>query len=129
MRLLLIEDDVSVAELLRLAFNEAGHETTVRHTGEAGLARLIEGRPDAVLLDVRLPKLSGIEVLRRIRETDPSLPVILLTGQATAGEMAEAKRLGVAGVLEKPYVLKRFSEALERVAPPGARAGGDAGTA
>jgi two-component system, NtrC family, response regulator GlrR len=123
MRLLLIEDDVHVAEVLRLAFDEAGHETTVKHTGEEGLTQLALSRPDAILLDVRLPKLNGIAVLRQVRATDPTLPVILLTGQATEGELAEARRLGVAGVLEKPYVLKRFSEALDRITPPGTPAG------
>ena len=116
MKLLLIEDDVRVAQILAEAFGEDGHETTIRYTGEDGLAYLTSERPDAVVLDVRLPTMNGVAVLRRIRSTDPRLPVIIMTGLATLGEIAEARRLGVTEIIEKPEVLKRFSEALARIA-------------
>src|SRR5213083_312853 len=115
MKLLLIEDDVRVAQILAEAFVADGHETTIRHTGEDGLAYLTRERPDAVVLDVRLPAISGVAVLRQIRSTDPELPVIIMTGLATLGEIAEARRLGVTEIIEKPEVLKRFSEALSRI--------------
>ncbi len=115
MKLLLIEDDANVAEVLAIAFGEEGHEATIAYTGEEGLARLRQERPDAVLLDVRLPKMNGIEVLRRIRSNDQTLPVIIITGLATQSEVAEARELGVTDVIEKSYVLQRFSESLARV--------------
>ena len=116
MKLLLIEDDVRVARVLSEAFVADGHETTIRYTGEDGLAYLTRERPDAVVLDIRLPTMGGVAVLRQIRSTDPELPVIIMTGLATQGEIAEARRLGVTEIVEKPEVLKRFSEALARVA-------------
>jgi DNA-binding NtrC family response regulator len=119
MKLLLIEDDVRVAQILAEAFVADGHETTLRHTGEDGLAYLSRERPDAVVLDIRLPTMGGVAVLRQIRSTDPTLPVIIMTGLATPGEIAEARRLGVTEIIEKPEVLKRFSEALARVASRG----------
>src|SRR2546422_6364175 len=73
MKLLLIEDDVRVAQVLADAFEADGHETAIRHTGEDGLAYLTSERPDAVVLDVRLPTMNGVAVLRRIRSTDPRL--------------------------------------------------------
>jgi DNA-binding response OmpR family regulator len=112
--LLLIEDDVEVAEVLVRAFEEEGHRTRVSYSGEDGLRRLVRERPDAVLLDVRLPKMNGIEVLRRIRSIDKTLPVIIITGLATPSEVAEARELGVTEVIEKSYVLKHFSESLRR---------------
>jgi len=105
MKLLLIEDDVRVAQILAEAFGEDGHETTIRYTGEDGLAYLTRERPEG-----------GVAVLRQIRSTDPGLPVIIMTGLATLGEIAEARRLGVTEIIEKPEVLKRFSEALARIA-------------
>src|SRR2546426_10563809 len=72
-------------------------------------------RPDAVVLDVRLPTMNGVAVLRQIRSTDPRLPVIIMTGLATPEEIAEARHLGVTEIIEKPEVLKNFSEALARV--------------
>jgi DNA-binding response OmpR family regulator len=116
MRLLLIEDDEQVAEVLSDAFGSQGHETAIRHTGEDGLVYLTHDRPDAVVLDIRLPKLNGVAVLRQIRASDPSLPVIIMTGLATPGEIAEVRRLGVTEIVEKPEVLKNFSEALKRIA-------------
>lgn len=119
MKLLLVEDDVRVAQVLAEAFAAAGHETSIRYTGEDALAYLTRERPDAVVLDVRLPAMNGVAVLRQIRSTDPGLPVIIMTGLATPGEIAEARRLGVTEIIEKPEVLKRFSEALARVASRG----------
>ena len=116
MRLLLIEDDEDVAEVLSDAFGSQGHEIVIRHTGEEGLAYLTHDRPDAVVLDIRLPKLNGVAVLRQIRARDPNLPVIIMTGLATPGEIAEVRRLGVTEIVEKPEVLKNFSEALKRIA-------------
>jgi DNA-binding response OmpR family regulator len=115
MKILLIEDDVHVAQVLAEAFGADGHATTVRYTGEDGLALLARERPDAVVLDVRLPDIDGITVLRRIRSTDATLPFIIMTGLATPGEVAAARRLGVTEIIEKPEVLKHFSEALDRV--------------
>jgi DNA-binding response OmpR family regulator len=119
MKLLLVEDDESVAQVLAEAFASDGHETAVRHTGEDGLAYLARERPDAVVLDVRLPTLNGVAVLRRIRSTDPTLPVIIMTGLATPGEIAEIRRLGVTEIVEKPEVLRHFGEALARIASRG----------
>ncbi|HZO38322.1 MAG TPA: response regulator [Methylomirabilota bacterium] len=116
MKLLLIEDDENVAEVLGDAFAADGHETAIAHTGEDGLAYLARDRPDAVVLDVRLPTLSGVEVLRRIRSTDTTLPVVIMTGLATAGELSEVRRLGVTEIVEKPEVLKHFGDALARIA-------------
>ena len=116
MKLLLIEDDEHVAQVLAEAFASQGHATAIRYTGEEGLAYLTRERPDAVVLDVRLPRLNGVAVLRQIRATDPALPVIIMTGLATPGEIAEARRLGVTEIIEKPEVLRHFSEALARIA-------------
>src|SRR5881628_235519 len=85
----------AVAQVLADAFEADGHETAIRHTGEDGLAYLTSERPDAVVLDVRLPTMNGVAVLRRIRSTDPRLPVIIMTGLATPEEIAEARHLGV----------------------------------
>src|SRR5437773_10242674 len=110
MKLLLIEDDERVAQVLAEAFRADGHETTVRHTGEDGLAYLRRDRPDAVVLDVRLPELNGVAVLRQIRSSDPELPVLIMTGVATLGEIAEARRLGGFEVNEEAVVLRRCGE-------------------
>jgi len=112
--LLLIEDEVDVADVLATAFRDDGHKTVIAYTGEEGLTLLGRERPDAVLLDIRLPKMNGIEVLRRIRSIDQALPVIIITGLATPSEIEEAREFGVTEVIEKSYVLRNFSESLAR---------------
>ncbi len=114
MKILLIEDDVLVAEVLASGFAAEGHETTIAYSSDEGLTRLRHDQPDVVLLDVHLPKMSGIEVLRQIRSTDQTLPVIIMTGMATEREIGEARKLGVTDIIEKPYVLKHLGEAMAR---------------
>jgi len=116
MKILLIEDDEDVAEVLAEAFAAGGHEIAIALTGEDGLARLVRDHPDAIVLDVRLPGLNGVDVLRQIRSLDHELPVIIMTGLATPGELTEIRRLGVTEIVEKPELLKRFGEALARIA-------------
>ncbi len=80
--------------------------------GSEGLDRIAADAPQAVFLDVRLPGTSGVEVLRRIRQRDPALPVVILTGHANNQELAEARELGVTDVLRKPWALNHLDEAL-----------------
>jgi two-component system response regulator AtoC len=70
-----------------------------------------------VFLDVRLPGANGVDVLRRIRERDPALPVVILTGRASGEEIDAARDLGVTEVLEKPWALRHLDEALAEIAP------------
>ena len=112
MEILLIEDEVVVAKFMADALSSQGHKTTVAHSGEEGLTYLSQHRPDAVFLDVRLPGMNEIAVLRRIRETAAKLPVILITGHSRPDQIEEARRLGVAGVIEKSFVLTNLSEIL-----------------
>ena len=94
---------------------EAGHDTVVCHGGKEGLASIQARPPDVVFLDVRMPGMDGIQVLRKIRAMDATLPVILVTGHATAGELEQARRLGVTEIVEKPYILNEFTSALSRI--------------
>src|SRR2546428_14086700 len=112
MKLLLIEDDVRVAQVLADAFEADGHETAIRHTGEDGLAYLTIERPDAVVLDVRLPTMNGVAVLRRIRSTDPRLPVIIMKGLAPPEEIGGGRPLAVTQILEEPQALNNFQQAV-----------------
>src|SRR5262245_11798999 len=115
MKILLVEDDAPVAEFLAEAFREAGHQTTVTHSGEDALRIVRQGTPDVVFLDLVLPKMNGIQVLEGIRLIDNALPVIIVTGYPDGEDIEEAQRLGVTEVIEKPYVLKNYTDALTRV--------------
>jgi two-component system OmpR family response regulator len=112
MRILIVDDEIVVAELLAEAVRSQGHEVTVVNDAQEGLRLLRQQGADAVFLDVYMPEMSGIEFLRSLRRTEPTLPVILITGQAGPDDIEEARRLGIADVVEKPSIIKHLSEAL-----------------
>ena len=113
MRILIIDDEIHVATMLADAVSLQGHEVTLAHDGEEGLALLQQSPPDALILDVKLGELSGIEVLRQVRRDRPGLPVVLITGHAVPDQLDEARRLGVTDIVEKPFALVQLSVALE----------------
>lgn len=112
MRILIVEDAIHVAKLLAESVRLQGHEPIVASSGKEGLSLLKQRTPDAVFLDIVMPEVSGIDVLRQIRENHPALPVIVITGSASSEEIDEAWRLGVTDVIEKPFVLKQLDQAL-----------------
>ena len=105
-RLLLIDDDPElVAEQVRSAFPLAVHRLDVARTGADGLRHVVDGPPDAILLDLRLPDLSGLEVYQKIRQVDPRLPVIFITTAKGADMAIEAMKQGAYDYLFKPVDL------------------------
>ena len=115
MRILVVEDHVDVASLLASALTREGHDVITTHDAEEALAVLAHHRPDALFLDVLLGELSGIDLLRQLRKTDTTLPVVLLTG-VPASELEETRHLGVLEIIEKPFALKRLPQLLHKVA-------------
>jgi CheY-like chemotaxis protein len=106
-RILLIDDDPAVVEMLQ-TFLEASTSAYVVDTalsGETGLAAAAARRPDVVLLDVRMPGLDGLQVLKRIRALDPTIPVIMVTG-ASFTETSQALKSGAFAYIAKPFELR-----------------------
>ena len=116
MRILLVEDERTLAEALGDALREAGHDPAVLHDGAAALAWLAEHSCDLVVTDVRLPGADGIELLRRARAVDPPLPVVVMTGYASVEQAVEAMRLGAFGYLQKPFPTAALLAQVDRVA-------------
>ncbi len=112
MKILIVDDELQVAKVLADSVKLQGHETFVAGSGEEGLALLDQARPDAVFLDIVMPGMSGLEVLRRIRQTHPALPVIVVTGHASASQIEEARRLGATECVVKPFVLNQLNQVL-----------------
>ena len=118
MKLLLIEDHVPVADVLTEAFRDIGHEVSVAHTGEEGLRELDSNRPDAVLLDVTLPGMDGVTVLRAIRARDQHLPVIVLSGNVSPEQIQQLWSLGIHDVIHKPDTLSHLTDVLALLTGP-----------
>ncbi len=101
-RVLIIDDEQNILVTLSRALSLEGYETVVAGGGRVGLDKLAEQAVDAVLLDVKLPDIDGLEVLERIRAAAPELPVIMMSGHATVELAVRAVRCGARDFLEKP---------------------------
>ncbi len=109
---IVVEDDPAIAEGLALNLKLLGYHAEVIADGEAARERIGEGRPDLVLLDISLPKQSGIWVLERLREAQDHVPVIVLSARQDEFEKVAALRLGADDYVTKPFAL---AELLARV--------------
>jgi len=102
-RILVAEDDPDVALVLCDRLEAKGHEVVSVPDGQAALDALAQGIPDLVFLDIQMPRLSGIEVLKRIKAQWQDLPVIIMTAHGTIGLAVEAMKVGAADFLTKPF--------------------------
>ncbi len=109
-----VDDEPLVAKMLCASLNRAGYQATAFPDGPAAIEALGQARPLLVLLDMVLPEMDGIEVLRRIREVAPEVAVIVVSGQGTIKTAVNAIRLGASDFLEKPVDQARLEAALAR---------------
>ena len=114
LHVLYIEDDPAVRRGSRQALELAGVAVTAFETAEQALHHVSFAAPIVVVTDVRLPRMSGIELLRRVHEIDPLMPVILVTGHGDVPMAIEAVRAGAYEFLEKPFASERLCEAVGR---------------
>jgi len=115
--ILIVDDDAAIREALSEALADLGHMPTTVTGGAAALLWLERHRADAVLLDLRMPGMDGMEVLRRIRAAPNAPPVVILTAVPTSGNTIEAMRLGAADHLAKPIGRADLRALLSRVLP------------
>jgi two-component system response regulator AtoC len=106
--ILIVDDERTLARAVRAFLQEAGYEAEVAGDAEQALGMLETLRPDVVFSDVRLPGMNGIELLRRIREFDPALPVVIMTAYGTIEGAVEAVKLGAFDYLKKPVDLEEL---------------------
>ena len=104
-RMVIVDDEPEVLEELAEVFGEYGYEIETARGGEEALRKVKEKRPHVMLLDIRMPGMDGIEVLRRVREMDPSLGIIMVTAVMEEGLAKEAMKLGAFDYITKPIDL------------------------
>ncbi len=128
MRVLVVEDEEAVGEVFATYLRELGHQPVLVRSAEAALDRLTSAAPDTILLDVRLPGMSGLDFLQLPLVRAAGIPVIAVSGVATEHQARECLRLGAADFIAKPVPLERLGEVLEVLEPyalhrrPGPRA-------
>lgn len=112
-QILVIDDEIGPRESLRMLL-KPNYQVHTANTVEAGIQLLREKKPDAVVSDIRMPGASGIEGLRRIREIDPHVAVIMLTGFGALETAQEALRLGANDYISKPFDAGEMREVISR---------------
>lgn len=107
-RILIIEDEESIARVLQLELQFEGYEAEMAHTGTDGLLKYREQKWDLVLLDIMLPEMSGLDVLKRIRTTELQIPVILLTAKGDVEDKVKGLDLGANDYMTKPFEIEEL---------------------
>jgi DNA-binding response OmpR family regulator len=119
---LLVEDDPKIASFLNKGLRHEGFHVDWVTTGEEAISRLDDGGVDLLLLDLGLPDIDGLEVLRELRKRGMDLPVIVVTGRTDPHDRSIALSLGVSAYLTKPFpwgeLLAAVRAALEKSPPP-----------
>ena len=119
-KVLIVEDDEGIADFVNLELKHEGYETVLAFTGRQALDLFEKENPDLILLDIMLPELSGLEVLRRIRKSSRT-PVILLTARGETYDKVNGLNAGADDYLAKPFeieeLLARMSAVLRRWSP------------
>jgi len=116
LRILFADDEAHLRDLMQMELPRLGHEVTVCPDGSAALKALERGSYDVALLDMRMPGLTGIEVLGKVKQLSPETQVIILTGHATVDTAVQALRLGAFDYLTKPCKWAELEVILNRVA-------------
>jgi DNA-binding response OmpR family regulator len=111
-KVLVVEDDAAMATALKDGFAYEGYDVTLARDGEAGLKAAREAAPDVIVLDVMLPKMSGLDVCKRLRSEGSALPIIMLTARGQEIDKVLGLKLGADDYVTKPF---GFMELMARV--------------
>ncbi|GAA3365542.1 MULTISPECIES: response regulator transcription factor [Saccharopolyspora] len=121
MRILVVDDDRAVRESLRRSLQFNGYQVELAADGQQALDQLADQRPDAMVLDVMMPRLDGLEVARRLRSTGDDLPILVLTARDAVSDRVAGLDAGADDYLPKPFALEellaRLRALLRRASP------------
>ncbi|HSO08961.1 MAG TPA: response regulator [Desulfoprunum sp.] len=112
-KILLIDDEVDFLSAMSERMKARDMQVTTASSAKEGLEKVTAGSFDAVILDLAMPEMDGIEALKILKEKNPDLQVILLTGHATIKQGIEAMKLGALDLLEKPADINTLTEKIK----------------
>jgi len=117
MRVLVVEDETDLGEVFREFLSELGHQPVLVRSAEAALGKLQSERPDAIILDIHLPGMSGLDFLQLRPVREAGLPIVAVSGVATESQARECLRLGALDFVGKPVPLQRLHDVLTFLEP------------
>jgi len=112
MRVLLVDDEEEFVKSLSERMKMRDLESDVALTGEQALKSMDEDLPDVMVLDLKMPGMDGMEVLRRAKKAYPNVQIIMLTGHGSDKDEQEARRLGVFEYLQKPVAIEKLMKTI-----------------
>jgi CheY-like chemotaxis protein len=115
---LVIDDEPSDRALLDMKLRRQGYDVFIAHNGWKGLQLYRQGRPDVVVLDLRMPELDGVTVLKEIRRVDPKQPVIIWAGDIPPETERQVRALGVSEVIQKDSSIQLLVDTLKSLFKP-----------
>jgi DNA-binding response OmpR family regulator len=122
-RIVVAEDDAATRDLISIRLELAGYHAIGARDGYEALARIQELSPAALVLDIAMPRMSGIEVLKELAGRSPRLPVLVLTARRRVEDVREVIGLGADSYLTKPFDDKHLLDRVARLVSPCSKAG------
>jgi two-component system response regulator AtoC len=113
-KILVVDDEPILRDSLEVALKTSGYEVLTARTGEEGLGRFKKENPDLILLDHWLPGINGDEVLRRIKDEDPEIPIIIMTAQGSIEMAVNLMKMGAFDFLVKPFELDQMEDLIKK---------------
>ena len=113
--ILVVDDERNIRNNLRMLLESEGYKVDAASNGEDAILRVKEGRYDIVFVDIQMPKMDGLELLRYLRGIRPKMSVVMLTAYGTAKRAVEAMKLGAVDFLEKPFDPKAIRVLCEEI--------------
>ncbi|HSB62197.1 MAG TPA: response regulator, partial [Vicinamibacteria bacterium] len=107
-RVLIVDDEEAIRSSLKMIFEYEGYEVLLAANAQAGLKIAESEDPDLVFLDIKMPQMDGMEVLKSLKEVEGSPPVVILSGHGTVKTAVEATKLGAYDFIEKPPERERI---------------------
>lgn len=113
-KIIVIDDEPNIRETFKMTLKLKKYDVDAFADGPAALDKFKKGQYSVAFLDLKLPKMDGLEVLKKLKEKDPEIEVVMMTAYATDISQATAIRLGAFEYLRKPFLMEEIYELIER---------------